>query len=227
LLKQVHMTLFRVLGAVALAGSLGCTGTLVSAGDGGSAEGGGGTDGGTSTDAADGGAGEGGACVTGSITFALHAAPGSSNRFCLGGPGSCSSEWLSIHPMGSSSALTIDAPCEAKCGDCQPVACTALCAAPNPLGPSGAQRMWDGTFFAQSSKCGATNSCYDTSCAPAGHYVATMCGYPNQGGDASIPPCSPGMTPTCVDVDFDWPPPAGSPDVSGTLGGSASDAGAG
>ncbi len=202
----MELPLLPTFAAAAFAGLLGCNTIEAVAIDAGQ-------EGGDAARPGDGGV----ACRAGSITFALNAAAGGATSYCLGTPGTCSSEWLVIR-AADGGALSIDAPCLTTCAQCQPIACSNLCAIPSPLGDGGTTRSWDGTTF-PSSTCGGSLSCYDTSCAPAGSYVATMCGYVNTAPDASLPGCTSGQTPTCTDVPFDWPPPSGTATVTGTIGG--------
>lgn len=177
------------------------------------------------TDAADASSVEAATCVPGSLVFALYPASGDLTAYCLGGPGSCSSEWLSIRAKVGGASFPINRPCEAQCSVCQPVGCPALCAAPTSLGSGGAMRTWDGTYYAPGT-CGAAVSCYEPACVPAGTYVVTMCGYAEQSGGNAPPICNPVLTSTCADVEFSWPPPAGTI-VQGTLPAAGSpDAGA-
>jgi hypothetical protein len=109
-----------------------------------------------------------GACPQGSITFSMQAADPS--RLCVGPPGSCSNQWLTI--LDSSWAeLVIDPPCAADCAACQPVGCPALCAVPTRMPSGGERRTWDGTNHAPDT-CGSSMPCYRPTCAPAGHYRA-------------------------------------------------------
>ncbi len=170
--------------------------------------------------ASDAGAADAG-CVTGSVSFELQAAPGAS--YCLGAAGTCSGQWLDIVPANGGASLGIDMPCETQCSECQPVACSNLCAVASPLGDGGAQTIWNGTYFA-SGTCGAGTSCVSQACAPAGNYIARFCGYA-ESADASTFGCAGSSTPTCIEKPFVWPPPAGSPPVQGVLGGATADAG--
>lgn len=158
-------------------------------------------------------AGDGAACPSGAITFALRASEGT---FCVGAQDSCSHDWISL-VTGDGSAVVIDEPCVTRCDSCEPIACPASCAAPTPLGPAGVQRTWSGTAF-RSSTCGAGEACVEPTCAPAGQYVARMCAFreeaPGEGGGF----CSAAPTPTCVDVAFDWPPAGAGTTLEGTIG---------
>jgi hypothetical protein len=93
------------------------------------------------------------------------AAPGNTTGYCLGAPSNCSAEWLVIRPADGGT-LSIDTSCQTQCGDCQPVACSAICPAPSPLGDGGAQSTWDGTYYA-SATCGAGMACVSQTCCPA------------------------------------------------------------
>lgn len=159
-----------------------------------------------------------GTCPTGSIEFEMDVAPGASTIYCSGAGAGCAAGWLSILPPGDAGELTIDAPCLTECSVCQPMTCPGLaCAAPIPVTAAGEKRTWDGTFYT-SGTCGSGFTCTSPSCAPAGQYVARMCADAEQVPDAAVGACLAATTPTCVDVDFDWPPPGGQGTVIGTLG---------
>ncbi len=224
-------TNLRWLGTMAVVGALGCGGAASNAPDGSA----GGQDGSATDDssypsdgpgAPDAGAADAGSvdagCVTGSVSFAILAAPGAPT-YCLGAPGACSSEWLDIRPADGGASLGLDMTCETQCSDCQPVACTNLCVAAERLGDGGARTTWDGTYLT-SSTCGAGTACVAEACAPAGNYVARFCGYA-ESSDASTFGCTGSSTPTCTETPFPWPPAPGSPPVQGVLGGAAADAG--
>jgi hypothetical protein len=148
--------------------------------------------------------------------------PGNTSGYCLGEPGTCSNQWLSIRPAGGGT-LALDSFCQTPCQSCQAVACPGVCAVPSPLGDGGTESTWDGTY-ALPGTCGAGSACVSQGCAPPGNYVATFCGYA-QSPDASAFGCTGAATPTCVETPFVWPPPSGSPPVQGVLGTSAADAG--
>jgi hypothetical protein len=197
---------------------------------------GGGSSGGSATDGAESDAQDAGAtdaaCPTGTVNFAMQLAPGASGTtYCLGAPGSCTgADWLSIYPAGGSADggddLSMVMGCVPDCASCQPVGCPLLCALPPALGDAGAQMSWNGAYY-QHTTCGASLACTNNECAPAGNYVARMCGFP-QPADAgsAVLECVGSGTPACVDVPFVWPPPSGTELVQGTIGGSSTDAGA-
>ncbi|MGO9839072.1 MAG: hypothetical protein ACLP1X_33230 [Polyangiaceae bacterium] len=211
-----------LLGAVVLAGSVGCGSSATNGPDGGAG-------GGDATSPADAKGGDAMAtdagCVTGSVTFVVHVAPGSATRYCLGAPDTCSSEWLSVHAAGSDASLAIDMPCQSTCSQCQPIGCTDQCAIPSPLGDAGSSTTWDGTYYASGTCGAAAMACINPACAPAGNYVATFCGYPELPDASSLPGCTASSVPTCADTSFVWPPPAASAPVEGVLGGTAGDGG--
>jgi hypothetical protein len=172
-------------------------------------------DGPSPPDGAVGDSGDGGACASAMVTFVLRG--GTGKNYCVGGYATaCTNDWLTIQTKAGA-AVKIDAPCVTDCNVCQPVACPGACAAPSPLPAAGAQRTWSGTTFTAGT-CGTGISCVTGSCAPAGRYVATMCAYPRAASDAAtIGPCvGSSSTPTCVDVNFEWPPANGSAVVEGT-----------
>jgi hypothetical protein len=180
--------------------------------DGASSSGGGGDDG------SGGDSGGNAPCLTGTVNFELQAAAGSGTGYCLGASSSCNGgTWLSILPADGGAALSQEMGCVPDCLDCQPVACSKLCIATPALGDGGAHESWDGTYL-EYTTCGASISCTNDRCAPAGNYIAHMCGYPE--GDASFgEACQGSSIPACVDVPFVWPPANGSsPTLVGTIG---------
>ena len=166
-------------------------------------------------------------CLAGTVSFVLHLAAGSTTTYCLGAPGSCTSDWLSILAADGGESLSLVYGCVPDCSNCQPVPCPLLCEIPSPLGPAGAHISWDGRFV-EHLMCGASLACARTVCAPAGNYIARMCGYP-EAPDASsaLQQClRSSSTPTCTDVPFVWPPPSGTSSVEGLIADGNADAGA-
>jgi hypothetical protein len=161
-----------------------------------------------------------GPCVPSPVTFVMLVATSGGQRYCADPPEGCSgAEWLTLL-SASGTPLAIDPGCTTDCGvSCQPVECPALCAAPSEVPDTGERRMWAGNAFL-SGRCGpaAATPCVDRSCAPEGSYVARMCGYPEIASGPSTGACTAAtMTPTCVDVAFNWPDAAGTT-VRGTIG---------
>ena len=167
-------------------------------------------------------AGDAQACSQATVIFVMKGASGDATRWCIGSD--CSQEWLTIvDPSGVEHAL--GRPCLADCDTCAPYACTAACPAPLPLPIYGVQRSWSGEYFVSGS-CGAS-ACTSSVCAPSGRYVAKMCVHRDL--DPGAPFCNSSATPTCALVPFDWPPPAGVTEITGTVGAEAdagTDAGA-
>jgi hypothetical protein len=170
-------------------------------------------------------------CPTGSVDFRLQQDPGSTATYCLGPSGSCSgNDWLSILPADGGTELGLVMQCVPNCGDCQPVACSNLCALASPLTDAGAHLSWDGTYL-RSGTCGGGTSCTASACAAAGNYVARLCGYaePPDASSSSLgpPACTlASQTPTCTDIPFVWPPPSGTASFTGTIGAAELDGGA-
>lgn len=160
-----------------------------------------------------------GPCAPTPVTFVMLVATSGGARYCADPPDGCSgADWLTLLPAGGT-PITIDSTCTPDCGVCQPVACPAVCAAPSEVPDTGERRMWSGNEFV-SGRCGpaGTTACVDRSCAPAGSYVARMCGYAEIASGPSTGACTAATTmPTCVDVPFDWPAAAGTT-VRGTIG---------
>jgi hypothetical protein len=158
-------------------------------------------------------------CSPNPVTFVMVVATSGGDRYCDGAPGGCiiAADWLTLlSPSGM--ALTIDSTCMTDCRGCQEVACPGACAVPSEVPVAGERQTWSGTL-SMPSTCGpAATACVDRSCAPTGSYVARMCGYREVASDPSTGPCTAAtMTPTCVDVPFDWPVPADTV-VKGTIG---------
>ncbi len=154
--------------------------------------------------------GDSASCPTGSITLTLAARSGT---YCLGAPGACSVDWLTI--VGPRGEASLDRPCLPDCADCEPVACPAICPAPRSLPPAGVEHGWDGTWHLGAT-CGGQGACTARSCAPAGRYTAKMCAYAAL--SSSVGSCSPVATASCAEVAFDWPPDGGVGSVVGWVG---------
>ena len=170
----------------------------------------GGTSGTAGTDGTSGSSGTGGSivhvdagvqCTGATTTFHLTEAAGTD--YCVGTQ--CTSDWVSVKSM-SGKVMSLSGGCVTTCAVCQPIACGAIaCIAPLRIKPEGQSRTWDGTYF-EPSKCGAGLSCQEKQCAPPGHYIATMCANKST-SDAGVAGFCAGVdfTPTCVDVEFDYP----------------------
>jgi hypothetical protein len=217
----------RTLFAFALTALLGCSsgfaGTSPDAASPGGDDGAGGTtpEGGTGSSEGGPDSGGPGTCLTGAVNFELQLAPGAGGTtYCLGPSGSCSgNSWLSILTADGGDALSQDMGCVADCTDCQPVACDNLCAIASPLGDAGAHMTWNGTYLQQTTCGTASLACTNSECAPAGNYIARMCGYsPSADAGSQLPACVTASTPTCIDVPFVWPPPSGTSTVQAELG---------
>jgi hypothetical protein len=157
------------------------------------------------------------ACVTGSVTFTLHVAAGIAQAYCLGAPGSCTLDWLSILTADGAESLSLVYGCVPDCFDCRAVLCPLICEVAGPLGDAGVWKTWDGTYV-EHLTCGASMACTHPACAPAGNYIARMCAYPEAPSASSTSRvCQGSSTPTCVDVPFTWPPPSGASSVEGVI----------
>jgi hypothetical protein len=156
-------------------------------------------------------------CAQGTVELAMRAPPGAASSWCIGAPNACSHQWLQIFgPDGVE--LVVDRPCVASCGDCEPVGCPALCAAPTRMHEQGVTRTWDGSYFAAAA-CGGGMACVAPRCSPPGRYTARMCAYRDHETDEHAEWCSPTSEPTCESVAFDWPPGAGAGVVEATIRG--------
>jgi hypothetical protein len=141
------------------------------------------------------------ACTAGTTTFHITEAAGTD--YCVGAQ--CTLNWVTVK-SATGKAMSLSGACLTTCEVCQPIACgAAACIAPQRIKPEGQSLTWDGTYY-EPGKCGAGISCQEKQCAPPGHYVATMCAN-KATSDAGIAGfCSNfDFTPTCVDVEFDYP----------------------
>jgi hypothetical protein len=135
-------------------------------------------------------------------------ANGDNGSWCVGLQ--CSLSWMTVTSLTGES-MPIELPCETTCGDCLPVGCPALCIAPQPMKLDGESLTWDGTYW-QASTCGANVACRQKTCAAPGRYRVKMCAA-RRSSDAG-PFCMPSATPTCTELEFDYP---SSAIVEGTL----------
>jgi hypothetical protein len=160
------------------------------------------------------------ACPPNPVTFVMLVATSGGDRYCADPPDGCNgADWLTLR-TATGAALAIDSACTTiDCSMCTPSVCPAICAVPSEVPDTGERRMWSGKAFV-SAGCGpaAATACVNESCAPAGPYTARMCGYLEIASGPSTGPCTAAtMTPTCVDVPFNWPQAAGTV-VRGTIG---------
>lgn len=151
------------------------------------------------------------ACLNSTITFQVNRAPGNTTVWCLGQPGSCSSQWLTISRQ--SGDLTLSGMCRTPCDTCQFMACPIVCSPAQDLTTAGATQTWNGTYYLSGtcggygSKSAQSTACLSPQCAPAGRYSAHICGFPNPAPDASFGcgQSTSSTNTTCVDVPFDYP----------------------
>jgi hypothetical protein len=146
--------------------------------------------------------GTAGICTAGATAFHMSAASGNDADYCVGLQ--CSAVWMTISSLDGVE-MPIAVPCETPCTTCQPIGCPALCIAPQPMKAGGERITWDGTFW-EASTCGSNTACRQHACAAPGRYKVKMCAAPRT-SDAG-PFCMPGATPTCAELEFDYPSPA-------------------
>jgi len=157
------------------------------------------------------GTGDAGACLDSTVTFQVNRAPGNATVWCLGQPGSCSSDWLTI--SSQSGDLTLSGMCRTPCDTCQFMACPIVCAPAQELTTAGATQTWNGTYYLSGtcggygSKSAQSTACLSPQCAPAGRYAAHICGFPNPAPEAGYGcgQSTSSTNTTCVDVPFDYP----------------------
>ncbi len=169
------------------------------------------------SDAASSSAADAATCSTASITFKLHEAPDNNSTYCL--PSYCRSlSWVILHTSDGEAlpGIYTGSSCLPSCSNCQPVICASGCVLAPRLTDAGVQMTWDGSY-GTAGTCGSGSACIGNACAPEGNYIATMCMYLDLTGDAGVPCSTVDPTPTCVQVPFTWPPPAGGLELVGTL----------
>jgi hypothetical protein len=146
----------------------------------------------------------------------MSVSPTTNAAYCYGA--NCTNAFVTVQgPNGQT--VDIDPPlCSPDCRVCEPVACPALCAAPSRVTTTGVTQTWTGTeWLGGSCGSGPSLACTSTSCAPDGHYTATLCAFL----DASASPIACGLTQqnqVCKDFAFDWPPAGGSATIKWVIG---------
>lgn len=160
----------------------------------------------TSQDTAGTGGSGNGVCSSGSVTFQVVPAPSSTVLWCMGPPGGCTPNWLTIRD--ASGDLVLSNSCSTPCGTCSTMACPNLCQAPSPLEATGLTQTWTGTYYS-SGTCGASaTACLNEQCSPPGQYTAEICGFQDPGPDAGNGCGWVGMGSvklTCVEKPFELP----------------------
>jgi hypothetical protein len=169
--------------------------------------------GGNGSGGATGEGGEGGAgnCGT-SITFRVSRAQ-AAPPYCPGRSTGCAIDWLSI-TSASGEIVQRDDYCRVPCSSCESLGCPAICFIAAPILESQ-QQTWDGTEFTADT-CGSGIGCLRPICAPAGRYVAEICGYPQPEGAGTSCSTEPSAAAECVQIPFDVP---GSAVLEAVLGG--------
>jgi len=163
--------------------------------------------GGTTSSGSNAGTGGSGSttCTAGTVTLQVVPAAGTGVQWCMGQPGGCSSNWLTIRD--SSGGLVLSNSCMTPCNTCMMMACPNACAIPSELSAQGLTNTWDGTHY-KAGTCGASASnCLSPQCAPAGQYTAKVCGFANPAPDAGYgcASASSSVQPTCVEKPFEFP----------------------
>jgi hypothetical protein len=124
--------------------------------------------------------------------------------YCVGI--NCGTSFVTVKSI-TGQTINISPGCQTTCEQCQPIACTASCIAPQHMKAGGESITWDGTYYVQSTctSGGQTNSCRNTLCAAPGMYVAHMCASKSTSDAGATGFCMASPTPTCVDVPFVYP----------------------
>ena len=148
-------------------------------------------------------------CPGASVNFQVVHALNSPTLWCLGMPGTCGAQTMTI--LDASGALELSSFCQTACESCTMNSCPPLfCQMPVELTDAGANFIWDGTYVT-SSNCGsASSACLAKRCAAPGKYQFQTCGFANPDPTSSTA-CSsaPSNTNfTCLQVSFDYPPTA-------------------
>lgn len=152
-----------------------------------------------------GGSGGTGNCF-GAVAFQVVPAPNSPTQWCLGTPGNCGGQTMTI--LDSTGELELSSFCQVNCDTCTVNICPPLaCLLPVELTNTGSSFSWDGTYVTSSS-CGASATvCLAKRCAARGKYQFKVCGFanpdPTTASACSSAPST--TTPTCTQVSFDYP----------------------
>ena len=145
-------------------------------------------------------------CPGTTVNFQVVPAPNSPTQWCLGMPGSCGGQTMTI--LDASGALGLSSYCQMACETCTMNLCPPLaCLLPVELTNAGSNYSWDGTYVI-SSNCGSSaTACMAKRCAAPGRYQFRACGFANP-DPTSTSACSTApstTTQTCTQVTFDYP----------------------
>lgn len=145
-------------------------------------------------------------CPGTTVNFQVIPALNSPTQWCLGMPGNCGGQTMTI--LDASGALGLSSYCQFACETCTMTLCPPIaCLLPGALTSDGSNYSWDGTYVTPSS-CGPSSAaCQAKRCAAPGKYQFKVCGFANP-DPSSTNSCStaPSTTnQTCAQVTFDYP----------------------
>ena len=139
-------------------------------------------------------------CATGTVTFEF-SVPGDGSGYCVNT--SCNPSFVTVKTLDGQSIGSLSQGCQTSCDVCLPIACSGVCAPPQPFGPNARTQEWNGTYY-RSVSCATGISCALSQCTLAGvSLIATMCAVPRTNPDSGI--CQGTDQPRCVDVPFQYP----------------------
>lgn len=153
-----------------------------------------------------GGATGGDNCPGTTVNFQVVPAPNSPTQWCLGMPGSCGGQTMTI--LDASGPLSLSSYCQTACETCTMNLCPpVVCLLPVELTNAGSSYSWDGTYVTSSS-CGTpATACQAKRCAAPGKYQFQVCGFadpdPTSTTACSTAPST--ATQTCAQATFDYP----------------------
>ena len=145
-------------------------------------------------------------CPSTTVNFQVVPALNSPTQWCLGTPGSCGGQTMTI--LDASGALGLSSYCQMSCETCTTNICPPLaCFLPVQLTSTGSDFSWSGTYVTPSSCGPSSTACQAMRCAAPGKYQFKVCGFANP-DPTSTSACS--MAPsttiqTCTQVTFDYP----------------------
>jgi len=148
-------------------------------------------------------------CPATTVNFQVVPAPNSPTQWCIGAPGSCGGQTMTI--LDASGPLELYTFCQMDCDTCTRSICPpVVCELPFELTSAGSAFIWDGTYVTQNT-CGAlATACLHNHCAAPGKYQFQVCGFADP-DPTSANACSSAASTTsqtCTQITFDYPPTA-------------------
>lgn len=173
-------------------GATGATGD----GHGGSGSGGVGAGAGAGESGGDGTDAQAATCPHGTVSFQLDAAPGQPLYAQEAYPLCANLNWLKIFDTTGVEQTFIFPGNSVDCSSCRPTAWSQICTTTSKSPVDSATAQWTGRRYVSGACGSAGTTCALGACAPAGDYIARMCGSSGTAPDAPR---------TCIEVQFTYP----------------------